>query len=75
MCRGVRYWDDEYRGHVQYYDRHRLEFRRDAAQAWKKLIELGCEGMLQASTVSLSCHMGTNIQLEYISIVLSGKLT
>jgi len=40
------YWDDEYRGHAQYYDRRRLEFRRDAAQAWRKLIELGCEGIL-----------------------------
>ena len=39
-----RYWDEEYRKHVQYYDRRRLEFRRDSAVVWQKLIELGCEG-------------------------------
>eukprot|EP00750_Incisomonas_marina_P030753 INCI765.1.p1 GENE.INCI765.1~~INCI765.1.p1 ORF type:complete len:532 (+),score=92.99 INCI765.1:205-1800(+) len=36
------YWDKDYRKHVEYYQRHRLEFRRDAAHAWKKLTELGC---------------------------------
>ena len=40
------WWDEDYREHVQYYDRHRLEFRRDSALAWKKLTELGCEGLL-----------------------------
>lgn len=39
-------WDPEYRNHIEYYDRRRLEFRRDAARAWKKLTELGCEGLL-----------------------------
>jgi hypothetical protein len=31
---------------VRWYDCHRNEFRRDAARAWKKLIELGCDGLL-----------------------------
>ena len=39
-------WDPAYRAHIRYYDSHRLEFRRDAARAWKKLTELGCEGLL-----------------------------
>ena len=39
-------WDPTYRKHREWYNRHRLEFRRDAARAWKKLTELGCEGML-----------------------------
>ena len=41
-------WDRAYRSHLQHYDRHRLEFRQDAAAAWKKLTELGCEGLLVA---------------------------
>jgi cytochrome c peroxidase len=41
------WWDENYREHVVYYDTHRLEFRRDAAIAWKKLTELGCDEMLQ----------------------------
>jgi len=40
------WWDKDYREHVKYYDSHRLEFRRDAAIAWKKLTELGCRGIL-----------------------------
>ena len=40
------WWDKDYRKHVEFYDIHRLEFRRDAAIAWKKLTELGCEGIL-----------------------------
>lgn len=44
------WWDLEYREHVLYYDNHRLEFRRDAAFAWKKLTELGCEGILTEET-------------------------
>ena len=40
-------WDPEFKKHLDYYQHHRLEFRRDAAYAWKKLIELGCpEGLL-----------------------------
>ena len=42
------YWDEAYRRHLLHYDRHRREFRRDAALAWKKLTELGCEGLLVA---------------------------
>ena len=41
------WWDENYREHVVYYDTHRLEFRRDAAIAWRKLTELGCDEMLQ----------------------------
>ena len=41
----VLYWDASYKRHIDYYDSHRLEFRRDAAAAWKKLIELGCKGL------------------------------
>lgn len=40
------WWDEAYRKHVEYYDTHRLEFRRDAAITWKKLTELGCDGLL-----------------------------
>ena len=36
------FWDKEYYQHVQGYDRDRRAFARDAAKAWKKLIELGC---------------------------------
>ena len=40
------WWDPDYKQHVVYYDRHRREFRNDAAAAWSKLIELGCEGLV-----------------------------
>ena len=43
MCLG---WDPEYRKHVDWYDCHRNEFRRDAALGFKKLTELGCDGLL-----------------------------
>ena len=39
-------WDLSYRKHVHYYDRHRNEYRRDAARVWHKLCGLGCEGIL-----------------------------
>jgi cytochrome c peroxidase len=39
-------WDPVYAKHVAFYDAHRAEFRRDAARAWKKLTELGCDGLL-----------------------------
>lgn len=37
------HWDPEYRKWLQHYDRKRREFRKDAAKAWAKLIELGCD--------------------------------
>ena len=39
-------WDPVYKQHVAWYDRHRNEFRRDAGELWKRLIELGCDGIL-----------------------------
>lgn len=36
------WWDAAFRGHVQYYDRHRLEFRSDARVNFQRLTELGC---------------------------------
>jgi len=42
----VLVWDDSYRTHVHYYDQHRVQFRTDAATVWKKLTELGCDGIL-----------------------------
>ncbi len=35
-------WDPEFKRHLDYYARNRLEFRSDAARVWKKLTELGC---------------------------------
>lgn len=40
------WWDEEFRKHVMHYDRDRKAFKTDAAAAWKKLIELGCDGLL-----------------------------
>ena len=40
------WWDEAYRKHVIFYDRERRKFRKDAGKAWKKLIELGCDGWL-----------------------------
>jgi len=39
-------WDPEYKKSVLAYDSDREAFREDAAVAWKKLIELGCDGIL-----------------------------
>ena len=39
-------WDESYRAHVQFYDRDRLAFRYDARDNFKKLCELGCEGLV-----------------------------
>jgi len=36
------FWDEAYYQHVLFYDRHRRDFAKDAAKAWKRLIELGC---------------------------------
>ena len=38
-------WDPEFKKHVAWYDRHRNEYRRDAAALWKRLVELGCEDL------------------------------
>lgn len=43
-------WDPTWKKIVLWYDRHRKEFHRDAAMAWKKLTELGCDGLLVAET-------------------------
>lgn len=40
------WWDEGYRAHLLHYDRDRRAFRSDAAAAWKKLTELGCEGLI-----------------------------
>lgn len=42
----VLLWDHSFREHLQWYDKHHVEFRADAAAVWKKLTELGCEGIL-----------------------------
>jgi len=39
-------WDPTWRSIVLDYDRHRLDFHRDSAVAWKKLTELGCDNLL-----------------------------
>lgn len=43
-------WDPAYKEITLWYDRNRLAFHRDAAQVWKKLTELGCEGLLTPET-------------------------
>jgi len=40
------WWCEQYRAHVIFYDNNRRAFRSDAAQAFKKLTELGCDGLL-----------------------------
>ena len=40
------WWCPKYRQHVQAYDRNRIQFRKDAAMAWKKLTELGCKNLI-----------------------------
>lgn len=39
-------WDEEYKQHLRFYDRHRNDFLVDCQAAWIKLTELGCEGVL-----------------------------
>merc|ERR1711881_495580 len=43
-------WDPDYRKIVLWYDRHRLDFHRDSARAWKKLTELGCYDLVPEAT-------------------------
>jgi cytochrome c peroxidase len=40
------WWDENYRQYVQFYDRKRLEFKRDAVVNFVQLVELGCDGLL-----------------------------
>ena len=42
----VLLWDHSYREHLLWYDQHREEFQDDAVAVWKKLTELGCDGLL-----------------------------
>jgi len=44
MCLG---WDPEFKKHVHFYDTHRLDFRYDARDNFKKLTELGCGSLLK----------------------------
>jgi len=39
-------WDPTYRQHLHNYHHDRKAFRLDAIAAWKKLTELGCDGLL-----------------------------
>merc|ERR1712070_1158291 len=39
-------WDPKYRQHLDKYRRDRRAFGLDAIAAWKKLTELGCDGLL-----------------------------
>merc|ERR1711988_1772078 len=39
-------WDPTYRKHLHTYHENRKTFRSDAIRAWKKLTELGCDGLL-----------------------------
>lgn len=47
------YWDKEYKQWIQYYDRRRKEFKKEACLAWRKLTELGCDGCLTAESTPL----------------------
>ena len=38
-------FDPSYRAALEHYDAHRAAFKRDAAAAFKKLTELGCQGL------------------------------
>jgi len=42
----VLWWDLNFRKWVKYYDKYRIEFRNDSVNAWIKLTELGCDGLL-----------------------------
>jgi hypothetical protein len=39
-------WDPKYKKHLHSYGRDREAFCSDAIAAWKKLTELGCDGLL-----------------------------
>lgn len=38
-------WDPTYLGYVREFGSNRRGFRQEAMQAFKKLVELGCEGL------------------------------
>ena len=40
------WWDQAFFKWIKFYNRDRRQFKRDAAAAFKKLTELGCDGML-----------------------------
>jgi catalase (peroxidase I) len=40
------WWDEKFRVWVEYYDDNRKQFRLDAVRNFKRLVELGCEGIL-----------------------------
>lgn len=40
------WWDPDYQQYVKAYDRDRVAFKKDAVVTFKKLVELGCEGIL-----------------------------
>lgn len=46
-------WDPTYRQHLGRYRDDRREFRVDAIAAWKKLTELGCDGLLVEESTRL----------------------
>lgn len=46
-------WDPTYRQHLKRYRRNRQAFCADAVAAWKKLTELGCDGMLVEESTPL----------------------
>merc|ERR1719416_183208 len=39
-------WDPVYKRHLRRYRQDRVVFRTEAVAAWKKLTELGCDGLL-----------------------------
>lgn len=43
-------WDPTWRKIVLWYDRHRTDFHRESAEAWKKLTELGCRNLVPETT-------------------------
>lgn len=44
------WWDPQYRKEIERYDHDRRAFKTEAMAAWKKLTELGCEGLLTEET-------------------------
>jgi len=39
-------WDQDFHQHVQQFDRNHAAFRKDSANAWRKLTELGCSALV-----------------------------
>ena len=40
------WWDENFKKWVEFYDDNRREFRNDAVKNFKRLVELGCDGIL-----------------------------